>query len=576
MNKLTLYKGKAIACLALLCLFLVQSCRKDSLMPNSNDLQKGISIAEAKQYFEKNLLTTQPERLMSISGSSKDISVESVLAGKEPLWASAYEKVLTTGMSVKVPINFGNAYAIINPKTKAAVPLSSLNYLFIYKDSLQTIHAEWVILDPDSAWLYGNRSQYLGRIYVKDWNGKTIKNLQYDQKGIVSPISYLNKNKLNSVSKLQTTNGEDENGLIGPQRYCIRVSTGRCPKMPPRCDQTHCDMCTELCAKEFCNWIPACSGPECQLPGGNPGSPGNPGGGGPTTPGGGGGAYPPDDCHGGTRFPPKSEGNQDLNSIPLPPCIPNPKLLDAIFINLSIEESNFLSNYPEIENALREYYINATNKAEAEEFYKWSVGYLIKNPDVPLAELIELNNIPNNSINLPNLIDTTGLSPYPSFKKIVTNLPAFLNENPEVMNSLSRYTGFSKVKIMELMKPNKGPEIALVSNLVDEYNRPCFARYDPSTKIFLIKKELVIGLDKVQSPNRYAAIGMLLTIVTLHEFVHYGRDINKLTRRIYINGNWHESGTIFELSISPPYFYDIINRNTAIQWVKFFNFNIND
>ncbi len=63
---------------------------------------------------------------------------------------------------------------------------------------------------------------------------------------------------------------------------------------------------------------------------------------------------------------------------------------------------------------------------------------------------------------------------------------------------------------------------------------------------------------------------MLFTIVTLHEFVHYGRDVNKLTKRVSINGTLYESGLIFELSISPINNYNYIDRNNAIEWVKFY------
>jgi len=113
-----------------------------------------------------------------------------------------------------------------------------------------------------------------------------------------------------------------------------------------------------------------------------------------------------------------------------------------------------------------------------------------------------------------------------------------------------------------LIQLGKSPKIELVSNLND-YGNPAFGQHIPGTNTLRIKKELVAGLDKVQSPNRYAAIGMLLAVVTLHKFVHYGRDVNKLTRRIKINGTSYESSLIFELSISPTNNYNYIDRNNA-------------
>jgi hypothetical protein len=50
MNKLTLNKGKAIAYLILMCLFLVQSCRRDTLIPNSNDRIENARIWYGKKF----------------------------------------------------------------------------------------------------------------------------------------------------------------------------------------------------------------------------------------------------------------------------------------------------------------------------------------------------------------------------------------------------------------------------------------------------------------------------------------------------------------------------------------------
>jgi Metallopeptidase toxin 3 len=216
-----------------------------------------------------------------------------------------------------------------------------------------------------------------------------------------------------------------------------------------------------------------------------------------------------------------------------------------------------------------------SNSQESRDFGMWVVGFIIENTDVNFTELVEMNSIPNSTITLHNIIDVTNLADYPAFKSMVENLPAFLNQNPEVLKSLSRYTGFSKTKIMQLMQPGKGPKVELVSNLTGS-GQPAFGQYTPGTYILKINKELVIGLDKVQSPNRYRALGMLLAITTLHEFVHYGRDVNKLTSRIPMNGTTYEAGLMFELSISPLNNYQYINRNNAIEWANFYKFNIND
>jgi|GEM_PF-1885928 len=589
MKKLTLNRGRAMTCLILmLFLFLIHGCKKDLLQPNSKDLQNGLSIAEARQYFDANLRkATKPEKLMSNAPINNDLTMESFLGNKQPLWDRAYAKMISIGGAVKIPIDFGKAYAVVNPRTKAMVPLTSLNYLLMYKDSLQTVHAEWVILQPDSAWLYGNRNKYTGHIVVKDWNGRTIKKFSYNDH---SPKTTAMSIKNRTLSSTAPTSLNAESQDSPPLLYCVSIQRGggACTCV----DKSNCDMCP-VCAKTFCDW----PDPECALcndpPGGNTGGNlGGGGGGGSGVGSGGSGDYPPQNCNSDPNYVDPHIVNAD-GSMSIPDCddIPVPTqppieqtptvivtpaqfLINTLSI-YDVQSGEFLNNNPAISEALINYLDANGATTENKDFIKWAIGYLMENPDVPFSELVEANNIPNSSINLPNLIDTTGLSPYPSFKTIVSNMPAFLNEHPEVIASLSRYTGFSKTKIMQLMQPGKGPKIELVSNLNDNGN-PVFGQYIKGSSTLKIKKELVVGLDKVQSPNRYAAIGMLLAIVTLHEFVHYGRDVNKLTKRININGISYEAGLIFELSISPTNNYNYIDRNNAIDWVKFFNFNIND
>ena len=241
-----------------------------------------------------------------------------------------------------------------------------------------------------------------------------------------------------------------------------------------------------------------------------------------------------------------------------------------------VHQMNLVNSDAMLVLQLQSYLNVSSNSIDSENFARWAVAYLTVNTDITFSEIEQMNSIPNSTITLPNIIDVTHLSDYPAFKSMVENLPTFLTQNPEVLNSLSRYTGFSKAKIMQLMQPGKGPKVELVSNLSDTNGNELLGHYDRANKILQIRKELIVGLDKVQSPKRYKALGMLLAITTLHEFVHYGRDINKLSIRLLMNGISYEPGLLFELSISPPYNYNYISRNNAIEWANFYKFNIND
>lgn len=317
-----LNNGKAMACLLLLCLFIVQACRKDNLIPNSSDLKNGISIAEAKQYFEKNIrIAGGPKRLMSTSGGGQDISPSDIIKNKQPMWDYAYNQVRTTGQGIKVPIDFGNAYAVVTKKTNALLPLASLNYLYMYKDSMQNIRAEWVMLKPDSAWLYGKRDSYSGRILIRDWNGSSIRFYDYINGQVISKIKSNKQQRLSSTGKLMNT-GDINEVIPDPSGagdyYCIRISTGTCPKLYP-CSPSYCDMCLQYCAKQFCTWITTdCTicpndddplDPDDVKGGGTPSDPRimNPAPGGGPDPG----NYPPSGCN--------PDPNYQVPSYPAPP-----------------------------------------------------------------------------------------------------------------------------------------------------------------------------------------------------------------------------------------------------------------
>lgn len=170
---------------------------------------------------------------------------------------------------------------------------------------------------------------------------------------------------------------------------------------------------------------------------------------------------------------------------------------------------------------------------------------------------------------VPALLDTTGLYKYPTLKNIVTNMPGFLQQNPNVLNALSYYTGFSKEKILRLMKPGSGPRIEIVPNLKSANGVDIFGHYDDGPKVLQLNLSLVLGLDAGHLPKVIQATALLAAIVTLHEFVHYGRDANHLTN-LYVDpvtGEASEAGWIFESNIAPD-LNGGINTSNAIKWLN--------
>lgn len=144
------------------------------------------------------------------SGFGNEDVLEQMLANKQAIWEGAYQTLISSGKAVKIPLDMGQTFLVTDKQKKEIVPFRALNYLFMYKDSAQQIHTEWVKLFPDKDWLYGNRSEYYGIVEVKDWNGKLIRRLNHSK----SPSTGSSQN-MNSIVR------QSENDLWGNKNSSI-------------------------------------------------------------------------------------------------------------------------------------------------------------------------------------------------------------------------------------------------------------------------------------------------------------------------------------------------------------------
>jgi|GEM_PF-2801761 len=176
-------------------------------------------------------------------------------------------------------------------------------------------------------------------------------------------------------------------------------------------------------------------------------------------------------------------------------------------------------------------------------------------------------------ISLPDL-DVSELGNYPKFKALVVDLPNFLKKYPNILKALSYTTGFTEAKITELMQPGKGPKVVVVQNLKDIHGRDILGQFDPATKNLKIDDGYVNGIDIVQTPIRYQAIGLMLTVTTLHEFVHFGRDANQLTNKVEVGSHKYEAGWYFEGAIVPDGVGQL-GPDTAVEWLKYYTVKSN-
>lgn len=122
---------------------------------------------------------------------------------------------------------------------------------------------------------------------------------------------------------------------------------------------------------------------------------------------------------------------------------------------------------------------------------------------------------------------------FPKFASLVDGISMFLAGNPQVVDALIKYTGFTKEKIFEIVQPGKGPKITLATN--DDpnirYGDGYFSASISPDNLFLSRQNVSnwennLFIGNTAKYKNALAFSLLATI--LHETVHYGRFINDL------------------------------------------------
>ncbi|WP_185716121.1 hypothetical protein [Larkinella knui] len=154
---------------------------------------------------------------------------------------------------------------------------------------------------------------------------------------------------------------------------------------------------------------------------------------------------------------------------------------------------------------------------------------------------------------------------YPKFTELVRNLPTFVQNNPKVLKALVDWTGFSADKVRELLTFGKGP-IVKVMDLrsikgPDVYGH-CLCPGVPQTQIE-IEVAFVNGLENAYFQSTQEATAFLLTVVLLHEFVHWGAMTNGIKEYPMEFGNEFEKQA-FNLRVTKnnagKYYYEYIKK----------------
>lgn len=110
----------------------INSCKKDLIYRDAVDAP--LTIARAKDYFEREILSKSDGKGTAVSGESP---LRSIL--KITKWDKAKVKKISLGNAVKVSLAYDpEVYVITDKAAKKGINLEKLSYLMIYKDKQKT------------------------------------------------------------------------------------------------------------------------------------------------------------------------------------------------------------------------------------------------------------------------------------------------------------------------------------------------------------------------------------------------------------------------------------------------------
>lgn len=206
-------------------LILLIACQKDMFLTNLSDKKvNDLTIEEAKSYYNKELKSTKIQKLASTNGHSHDENCNHNDT-EQLMWdKSIYRQLIGGHQAVLTPLHRKGVYIKVGENKVLSYGL--LNYTMMYKDSLNNIITERVLLKPSMNWFDGDRNKYDGSIIVYNWDGK-VKKIFHFKDG--SPINSIKKiNKLASISNDEASSNNEDPPCLVTTTY--RLTGGRsCP-----------------------------------------------------------------------------------------------------------------------------------------------------------------------------------------------------------------------------------------------------------------------------------------------------------------------------------------------------------
>ncbi|MFH7010857.1 DUF6443 domain-containing protein [Flavobacterium sp. FlaQc-52] len=141
----------------------------------------------------------------------------------------------------------------------------------------------------------------------------------------------------------------------------------------------------------------------------------------------------------------------------------------------------------------------------------------------------------------------------PRFTKTVKQLHNFVKNSPEILDWLSRYSGFTTMEVLSELEYGAG------GTLLTEITKAEFGETPPDGTM-KVNLKWANGLEIVKNNERLQATSFLVAITILHEFVHYGRIKNNLSEGIYEYGDGFEESIFNKETIDKDNAYKLLEK----------------
>jgi hypothetical protein len=118
---------------------------------------------------------------------------------------------------------------------------------------------------------------------------------------------------------------------------------------------------------------------------------------------------------------------------------------------------------------------------------------------------------------------------YPRFYDLVKNLKTFVKNNPDVLNALQTWSGFSKQQIINHLTFGRGPQI----KVEEMKGRYAWYKKVQNENTLRIRASYVRGLESSFLESTKKGTSFLLAVCILHEYIHFGTNHNNISEGVF-------------------------------------------